>query len=161
MTSWKWIIAGLFGSLLTLSGCVAPTGKACENNSECFKGEHCEIPEGESEGTCVSGPRPDTASNPDGGDDTGVPDPDAGDTQSLDTDPSNDGGMDGGPGDAGDTDAGDADPGIPPTDFYYFTSGGGKGMSSNYDIQVRIGAPSAGLRGESDNYRIQLAPVRP
>jgi len=88
------------------------------------------------------------------------------------------GGVDGGdvvdedtaPGDTGppeDTTAGDADtstdtgPSVPPTDLYYFTTGGGVASSDGYEVRLSVGAPSARGTASGDNYRLRIAPVTP
>jgi len=132
VTLQKWLVVGVCIVAMTLVGCVAPSSKTCESDEDCFAGEVCGPG-----GQCIADMSEDG--------------------ETMDTGPSEDG-----TGDAGDT-GGEPDSGrvSPPTDFYYFTSGGGTGMSSSYDIQVRVGAPSPGFRGDSENYRLRLAPVRP
>lgn len=70
---------------------------------------------------------------------------------------------DGGAPDGGTPDGGgeDTGPGVPPTDLYYFSSGGGEASSGSYRMKASFGAPSPREEASSSNYRIQLAPVSP
>jgi hypothetical protein len=68
------------------------------------------------------------------------------------------GSLDGGAPDGG---GGDTGPGVPPTDLYYFSSGGGQASSGSYRMKASFGAPSPKDEASSSSYRIQLAPVSP
>ena len=148
---------GVVGSTLMLSGCIfsSTTPGGCETDDDCSGSQVC------SKGTCTA--PSDTGGT---GGDTGIPGDAPGDTDGSDADtgdrdtgsPPDDGGA---PDDGGTPDSDTQGTDLPSTTYYYFTSGGGTGMSTDYSIQVRIGAPSPAFRGESDEYRLQLAPVRP
>ncbi len=73
------------------------------------------------------------------------------------------GSLDGGAPDGGSPDGGGEDTGlgVPPTDLYYFSSGGGEVNSGSYQMKASFGAPTPRDEASSSNYRIQLAPVSP
>ncbi|MFB6376157.1 MAG: hypothetical protein ABEN55_24240 [Bradymonadaceae bacterium] len=111
---------------------------------------------------CPTSPTPevDTGGGADGGD---VVAPDTGptDTGPTDTGPTDTGPTDTGPEPDGAGGDADADPSVPPTDFYYFTTGGGVASSNDYEARLSIGAPSPRGAASSEAYRLQIAPVSP
>lgn len=91
-------------------------------------------------------------------------DPTAGEEQvAEDTEVMQDTTADGGMPDGGSPDGGGEDTGlgVPPTDLYYFSSGGGEASSGSYQMKASFGAPAPRDEASSSNYRIQLAPVSP
>ena len=158
MNRTKYFFVGVVGSALMLSGCIfsSTTPGGCETDDDCSGSQVCGPG-----GTCTA--PSDTGGT---GGDTGLPGDAPGDTDGSDADtgggdtgppPDDSGAHDDGGHPDGDTQGTD----LPSTTYYYFTSGGGTGMSTDYSIQVRVGAPSPAFDGKSDNYRLQLAPVRP
>lgn len=95
--------------------------------------------------------------------DTGTPDG-TGDAIVSETGPPDTGPeLDGTTSDADGNSGGDADagPSVPPTDFYYFSSGGGVTSSANFEARLSVGAPSPRGPATGDNYKLRLAPVSP
>lgn len=79
----------------------------------------------------------------------------------VDDDTGPDAGPDAGPtDDTGPDDDADAGPSVPPTQFKYSNSGGGTTSSSNYKLEISVGAPGTGA-SESDDHRLRVAPVSP